>query len=75
VIDKLPLLQTTGCTSFLWREVPRSACVSLFDFKDNAGNYLVFVGMFVMFVVCSYSSVDGYGSCAFLDVLSLKMVM
>jgi hypothetical protein len=72
VIDKMPVLQTTGCTSFLWREVPRAACFSLFGFKDNAGNYLVFVDMFVMFVVCALSLVDGYASCAFLGVLSLK---
>ena len=65
VIDKVPVLQTAGCTSFLWPEVPCAACVSLFGFKDNAGNYLVFVDMFVMFVVYALSSVDGYGSCAF----------
>ena len=75
MIDKLPEVQTTGCTIFLWREVPRAACVSLFAFKDKAGNYLVFVDLFVMFVVCAYWSVDGCESCAFLTVLSLKIVI
>jgi hypothetical protein len=73
VIDKLPVLQSVGCTSFLWREVPRAAYVSLFGFKDNVENYLVFVDMFVMFVVCAYLWVGSYGSCASLDVPSFKI--
>jgi hypothetical protein len=74
VIDKLPVLQTTGCTSFLWREVPCAACFSLFSFKDNAGNYMVFVD--VCYVCGMRVFVVGrLGILSFLDAVSLKTVV